>query len=60
MSGCDPGGLGQDELQAVKVSAVSSNDWRMALGEVSLNLRRELADKAGRCVHHHVIPSNAI
>jgi hypothetical protein len=40
----------QDELQAVKVSAVSSSDWRMALGEVSINLRRELADKAGRSV----------
>lgn len=39
----------QDELQAVKLSAVSSGgDWRLALGEVSLNLRRELADRPAR------------
>lgn len=46
----------QADLLALKTSVMekhtatqaNQNDWRIAIGDVSMNLRRELADKAGR------------
>ena len=37
-----------DILIGSAASAVLSADWRLALGELSMNLRRELSDKTGR------------
>lgn len=37
-----------DEVEGLKMGVVSGADWRGAMADVSMNLRRELSDKAGR------------
>jgi hypothetical protein len=37
-----------DEVEGLKLGVISGADWRSAVSDVSMNLRRELADKANR------------
>ena len=37
-----------DEVEGLKLGVVSGADWRNAVSDVSMNIRRELADKANR------------
>lgn len=35
-------------LEKTAAASVAATDWKMALGELSMNLRREITDKIGR------------
>jgi hypothetical protein len=41
-------GASSGNLAAATTSELEKLDWRLAIGEVSMNLRREVADKASR------------
>lgn len=46
--GAANGGAHAASLAAATSSELERLDWRLAIGEVSMNLRREVADKASR------------